>query len=64
MRQNTRRPPHEKRNPPNADLRVAAGGQLNLGMVVSVYHPGGTTAPDEAAASFLLNDSSPNVTEH
>ncbi len=64
MRQNTRRPPHEKRNPLNADLRVASGGQLNLGMVVSVYHPGGAAAPDEAAASFLLSDSGPSVTEH
>ncbi|HYP64105.1 MAG TPA: hypothetical protein VEQ16_09465 [Acidocella sp.] len=69
MRQNTRRQAPGKRAEDKADLSVAAGGYLDLGMVVTVYHassavpaPPGSAA--EGVASFMLNDAGPCVTEH
>ncbi len=67
MRRNARQQQHEKRDLAGAELRVQSGGHLDLGMVVSVYRPGGSAMPasaDEAATGFLFNDAGPSVTEH
>jgi hypothetical protein len=58
-----------KRTADEADLCVAAGGHLDLGMVVTVYHassakPASPGSAAEGAASFMLNDAGPCVTEH
>jgi hypothetical protein len=58
-----------KRAEEDADLSVAAGGHLDLGMVVTVYHagsakPASPCSAAEGAASFMLNDAGPCVTEH
>ena len=50
MRQNIRRQPPAKRVEEAADLSVAAGAHLDLGMVVSVYHASNAAPQAETAA--------------